>query len=283
VDYTVGSGQMLDGLDDAVTGLSAGESATFTSTLVGGPLKDEEAEIEVTVTKVQKQDLPELDEDFAQMASEFDTMEELRADTRRQLTEAAREQQATEARDAVLEELLGKVELAVPENLVAREQDARREQITGQLGSAQLTLAQYLDEVEDGKTEEQFWADVENRARQTLKAQMILDKIAEENSIGVDQNDLTQLILGKARQEGSSPQQIADHLKEHPHHIEEYMIEIRRNKALGLLVAAADVTDSNGDKVDLGVPEPETSPSSAPSEESDTQEQRPDPNDESLI
>jgi trigger factor len=270
LDYTVGSGQMLDGLDDAVSGLAAGESATFTSTLVGGPLKDEEADIEVTVTKVQRQDLPELDDEFAQMASEFDTMEELRADTRRQLTEAAAEQQAAEARDAVLEELLGKVELAVPENLVAREQDARREQITGQLGSAQLTLAQYLDEVEDGKTEEQFWADVENRARQTLKAQMILDKIAEENSIGVDQNDLTQLILGKARQEGSSPQQIADHLKEHPHHIEEYMIEIRRNKALGLLVAAAEVTDGAGDKIDLsGDSEPDPSTLSTPSDQPD--------------
>jgi trigger factor len=268
LDYTVGSGQMLDGLDEAVTGLAAGESATFTSTLVGGPLKDEQADIEVTVTKVQKEQLPELDDEFAQMASEFDTMEDLRADTRRQLTEAAREQQAAEARDAVLEELLGKVEFAVPENLVAQEQDARREQINGQLGSAQLTLAQYLDEVEDGKTEDQFWADVESRARQTLKAQMILDKIAEENSIGVDQNDLTQLILGKARQEGSSPQQIADHLKEHPHHIEEYMIEIRRNKALGLIVAAAEVIDGNGDKVDLsGDSEPDTSTLANPSDQ----------------
>src|SRR5215211_5046592 len=147
VEYTIGSGQMLDGLDEAVTGLSAGESATFASTLVSGPLKDEEADIQVTVTKVQQQELPELNDEFAQMASEFDTMEDLRADTRRQLTEAAREQQAAEARDAVLEELLGKVEFAVPENLVAQEQDARREQINGQLGSAQLTLAQYLDEV----------------------------------------------------------------------------------------------------------------------------------------
>jgi trigger factor len=271
MDYTVGSGQMLDGLDQAVTGLSAGESATFTSTLVGGPLKDEEADIEVTVTKVQEQELPELDDEFAQMASEFDTLAELRADTKQRLIEAAREQQAADARDAVLEELLGKVEMAVPENLVVQERDARREQITSQLASAQLTLAQYLDEVGDGKTEDQFWADVEDRARQTLKAQMILDKIAEENSIDVDQNDLTQLILGKARQEGSSPQQIADHLKEHPHHIEEYMIEIRRNKALGLIVAAADVTDSNGDKVDLsGVSEAETAPPSTPSDESET-------------
>lgn len=251
MDYTVGSGQMLDGLDEAVTGLSAGESAIFTSTLVGGPRKDEQADIEVTVTKVQQQELPEADDDFAQMASEFDTIEELRADTRERLTEAARDQQMSEARDAVLEELLGNLDLEVPENLVAQELEGRKQQITSQLGSAQLTLAQYLDEVEDGKTEEQFWGDVDTRARQTLKAQMILDKVAEESSIGVDQNDLTQLILGKARQEGSNPQQIADHLKEHPHHIEEYMLEIRRNKALSLIVAAAKVTDSNGNDLDL--------------------------------
>jgi trigger factor len=78
-----------------------------------------------------------------------------------------------------------------------------------------------------------------------------LDKVAEDNTFSVDQNDLTQLILGKARQEGSSPQQIADHLKEHPHHIEEYMQEIRRRKALDLIVAAATVTDSNGNRIDL--------------------------------
>ena len=83
LEYTVGSGQMLDGLDEAVTGLSAGESATFSSTLVGGPLKDEAADIEVTVTKVQAQELPEADDEFAQQASEFDTIDELRAEHRR--------------------------------------------------------------------------------------------------------------------------------------------------------------------------------------------------------
>ena len=251
LDYTVGSRQMLDGLDEAVTGLSAGESTTFTSTLVGGPYKDELADIEVTVTKVQQQELPALDDDFAQMASEFDTIEELRADTRQKLTAAAAEQQASEARDAVLEDLAGKVEIDVPQNLITAELDARREQITGQLAGAQLTLAQYLNEVEDGQSEEEFWAGLQDRARQTLKAQMILDKVAEDNTFSVDQNDLTQLILGKARQEGASPQQIADHLKEHPHHIDEYMQEIRRGKALDVIVAAATVTDSNGDRIDL--------------------------------
>ena len=267
LDYTVGSRQMLDGLDEAVTGLSAGESTTFTSTLVGGPYKDELADIEVTVTKVQQQELPALDDDFAQMASEFDTVEELRADTRQKLTAAAAEQQGSEARDAVLEDLAGKVEIDVPQNLITAELDARREQITGQLAGAQLTLAQYLNEVEDGQSEEAFWAGLQDRARQTLKAQMILDKVAEDNTFSVDQNDLTQLILGKARQEGASPQQIADHLKEHPHHIDEYMQEIRRGKALDVIVAAATVTDSNGDRIDLSAtPQDDLPPTTEPSQ-----------------
>ena len=254
LDYTVGSGQMVDGLDQAVAGLSAGESAKFASTLVGGPLKGEQADIEVTVSKVQQQELPELDDEFAQMASEFDTLDELRADVRERLTAAAREQQASDARDAVLENLVNQVDIEVPENLITAESEARKEQIGGQLEAAQLSLAQYLDEAEEGKSEDEFWATMQDRARQTLKAQMILDKVAEENNFSVDQNDLTQFILGRARSEGSSPQQIADHLKEHPHHIEEYMLEIRRRKALDLIVAAATVTDSDGNRIDLSSP-----------------------------
>ncbi len=251
VEYTVGSGQMLDGLDEAVTGLSAGESAKFRSTLVGGPLKDEEADIEVTVAKVQSQELPEADDDFAQEASEFDTIDELRASITTMATNAARLEQATQARDAVLEALVDAIDVAVPENLLTSELDGRRQQITGQLAQAGLTLEQYLADSEEGQTEEEFWADVERRATQSLKAQMVLDKVAETSGIGVDQDDLTQHILRRAQAEGTAPQQIAEHLQEHPHHIEEYMVEIRRGKALASVVEAATVTDSNGDRVDL--------------------------------
>ena len=242
---------MLDGLDEAVTGLSAGESRTFTSTLVGGPLKDEEADIEVTVAKVQSQELPEADDDFAQEASEFDTIEELRASITTMATNAARLEQATQARDAVLEALVDSIDVAVPENLLTNELEGRRQQITGQLAQAGLTLEQYLADSEEDQTEEEFWADVERRATQSLKAQMVLDKVAETSEIGVDQNDLTQHILRRAQAEGTAPQQIAEHLQEHPHHIEEYMVEIRRGKALASVVEAATVTDSNGDTVDL--------------------------------
>jgi len=251
LEYIIGSGEMLEGLDEAVTGLSAGESATFTSTLVGGPLKDEAAEIEVTVTQVQHQELPEVDDDFAQQASEFDTVEELRASIVERLTAMARLEQAGRARDAVLEELIGQLEIDVPENILASELDARKQQIASQLGQAQLSLEQYLSEAEEGQSEEEFWADVETRSTQALTAQLILDKVADEHQIGIDQNDLTQHIIRKAQQDNVPPQQVADHLQEHPHHIDEYMTEIRRGKSLALIVESASVTDSTGAPVEL--------------------------------
>jgi trigger factor len=251
VEYTIGSGQMLDGLDEAVIGLSASESATFSSTLVSGPLKDEEADIEVTVSKVQKAELPETDDAFAQEASEFDTMEELRDNIKERLIRMARLEQASQARDAVLETLIGQVDVQVPEHLLNSEIDARRKQITEQLAQAGMTVEQYLADIAEDQTEDEFWADLESRGEQALRAQIILDKAAEERAIDVDQNDLTQHILRKAQSEGVAPQQIADHLQEHPHHIEEYVLEIRRGKALAMIVESATVTDSNDSIVPL--------------------------------
>jgi trigger factor len=251
LEHTIGSGQMLDGLDEAVTGLSAGESATFASTLVSGPLKDEEADIQVTVTKVQASELPDADDEFAQEASEFDTIEELRASIEDRLTRIARLEQASQARDAVLETLVGQVDIEVPEHLLNSEIDSRRKQITEQLAQAGLTVEQYLADIGEEQTEEEFWVDLEERSAQALKAQIILDKVAEEQSLDVDQNDFTQHILRKAQADGVSPQQVADHLKEHPHHIEEYMLEIRRGKALAMIVESATVTDSDGSVLEL--------------------------------
>ncbi len=249
--YVVGSGSMLEGLDAAVTGLNAGESATFTSTLVGGPLKDEEADIEVTVKKVQTQDLPEADDDFAQLASEFDTVEEMKNDIRARLTNMARLEQASEARDKVLEDLIGKVELDVPEGVLNAEIANRHSQIESQLSEAGLSLEQYLAESEeDTEDAETFWADVDKRAGDALKAQLILDKVSDDQEIGVDQNDLTQHVIRRAQAEGVSPDQVAQHMVEH-NHMTEWMVEIRRGKALAMVVEAATVTDGNGESVDL--------------------------------
>ncbi len=249
LDYEVGSGAMLDGLDDAVTGLSVGESATFSSTLVGGPLKGEVADIEVRVASVKEQELPDADDEFAQLASDFDTIEELRIDLSEKIANLARLEQAAAARDAVLEELLTKVEIALPENVVQADFDARKQEFESTLRNAGLTLEEYL--VDGDQTPEDFWTELEERTATALRAQLVLDKVAEERELTVDQNDLTAHIIRKAQQENTAPQQIADHLQEHPHHIDEYMTEIRRGKALGVLVETAEITDSAGTRVDL--------------------------------
>lgn len=251
VTYVIGSGGMIDGLDEAVTGLSAGEEATFASTLVGGPLEGEPADITVTVTKVAEQKLPELDDEFAQLISEFDTVEEMRADLAKRVEELVASEQVASGRDKVLEALVEATAFEVPERLVQAEVASRKEQITSQLQGAGLTLEDYLERAEEeADTPEAFWADVEKSTLRGLKAQLILDKIADDAEVGVDQADLSELLVRKAAQNGTSPEQEAQHMMEH-NHVGAWMQEIRRNKALGLIVAEAKVTDADGNAVDL--------------------------------
>ena len=251
VTYKIGSGGMIDGLDEAVTGLSAGESATFASTLVGGELEGEPADITVTVTKVSEQELPAVDDEFAQLVSEFDTVEEMKADLASSVAEMARLEQAAKGRDKVLEALVDQVELELPEKLLAAETEARKTQINEQLQRAGLTLERYLEQAdEEAKTPEEFWAELESSTERGLKAQLLLDKVADEAEVGIDQADLSELLVRKAAQAGTSPEQEAQHMMEH-NHTGAWMQEIRRNKALASIVAAATVTDTDGNSVDV--------------------------------
>ncbi|MDN5726006.1 MAG: trigger factor, partial [Propionibacteriales bacterium] len=253
LQYKVGSGGMLDGLDEAVEGLAAGESKSFVSELVGGPNKGESVDVEVTVTKVAEQELPDADDDFAQMASEFDTIDELKEQLKVRLGDMARVEQANSARDVVLEKAIAELDIDVPEGIRENELTARRQQITQQLAQAGMTLEQYLADTDEAEDEDAFWADVDKRSSDAIKAQMVLDSYADENEIGVDQNDLTQHILQVAQQSQQNPDEVAKHMVEHDH-VAEYMTEIRRSKALVAIVTAATVTDSNGDIVDLARP-----------------------------
>lgn len=251
VTYKIGSGGMIDGLDEAVTGLSAGESATFSSTLVGGELEGEPADITVTVTKVSEQELPAVDDEFAQLVSEFDTVEEMKADLASSVAEMARLEQAAKGRDKVLEALVDQVELELPERLLTSEIEARKEQINDQLKRAGLSLERYLEQAdEEAKTPEEFWAELETSTERGLKAQLLLDKVADEAEVGIDQADLSELLVRKAAQAGTSPEQEAQHMMEH-NHTGAWMQEIRRNKALATIVAAATVTDTDGNAVDV--------------------------------
>lgn len=247
VTYKLGSGGMLEGLDEAVTGLSAGESKTFSSELVGGAHRGEKVDIEVQVTKVAEQELPEVDDEFAQMVSQFDTAEQMRADLAEAVQRQARLEQAASARDKVLEAILEKTDFDLPETLVKENVENRKLQITQQLAQAGMTVQDYLDESEDesAKDADEFWAEIEKRSLDALKAQIILDKVAEDGDFQVSQEELTQLIFAKASQSGQSPEQEMQHMMQH-NHMGEWMQEIRRNKALEQLVAQATITDADG-------------------------------------
>ena len=250
LQYTIGAGGMLDGLDEAATGLSAGETTTFTTTLVGGAHKGEEVEVELTVSQVSERELPEVDDDFAQLASPYDTIGEVTDQIREELTRRHRLEQAQNARDAVLATAIEDLEIDVPEGIRTSELAARKEQINNQLAQMGVTLEEYLAESEEAEDEDAFWADVEKRSSDALTSQLVLDKYADENEIGVDQNELLQHVMQIAQQSGVDPQQELQHMVEH-NHMPEYMAEIRRRKALAAIVEAATITDAAGDPVDL--------------------------------
>ena len=248
MSYRVGRGGMLDGLDEALAGMSAGDDTTFTSQLVGGDLVGEDVQVQVKVSQVQAQELPELDDEFAQLASEFDTADELTDDVRNRLGNGKRLEQAAAARDAVLEKLLDLVEVPLPESVVADELNQRRESIEQQLVYAGLTLDKYLED--EGQTQEEFEADLERRVRDSVAAQFVLDEVANSMELGVDQNELTQHMVMRAQQSGQDPQEFANHMFEH-NHVPELVAEIRRGKALAQIVEGATVTDASGNVVDL--------------------------------
>jgi trigger factor len=248
MSYQVGRGGMLDGLDEALAGMQAGDEKTFSSQLVGGDLVGEDVQVAVSVSKVQEQELPELDDDFAQMASEFDTVDELTADVRERLGRGKRLEQAAAARDAVLEKLLEQVEIPLPEGIVTEELNARRQSVEQQLMYAGITMEKYLED--EKQTVEEFEADLERRVRDAVAAQFILDEVAKKEELGVDQNELSQHLVRRAQQSGQDPQEFANHMFEH-NHVPELVQEILRGKALATIVESATVRDASGNVLDL--------------------------------
>ncbi len=248
MSYQVGRGGMLDGLDEALSGMAAGDETTFTSELVGGDLVGEPVQVQVKVTAVQEQELPEFDDDFAQLASEFDTADELTLDVRERLGRGKRLEQAAAARDAVLERLLEQVEIPLPETIVTDELNSRRQNVEQQLVYAGLTMEKYLED--EGQTQEEFEAELERRVRDAVAAQFILDEVAKKEELGIEQAELSQHLVRRAQQAGQDPQEFANHMFEH-NHIPDLVQEILRGKALATIVESAVVKDASGNVVEL--------------------------------
>ena len=189
-----------------------------------------------------------MDDEFAQLASEFDTVDELTDDVRERLVNGKRLEQAAAARDAVLEVLLDKVEIPLPESLVTDELNARRENVEQQLMYSGMTMEKYLED--EKQTQEEFEADLERRVRDAVAAQFILDKVAKSEELGVDQNALSQHMVRRAQQSGQDPQEFVNHMLEH-NHVPDLVQEILRGKALATIVEAAVVKDASGNVVEL--------------------------------
>ncbi|GAA2040449.1 MULTISPECIES: trigger factor [Streptomyces] len=249
VDYTIGSGQLLDGIDEAVTGLEADGTATFTSTLKGGSAAGREAEVTVKVISVSARELPELDDEFAQLASEFDTLEELRADSRRRLADQKKYQQATEAQEKVLDALLELVEVPMPEKLLQDEVETRKHNLEHhQLGQLGMDLDAYL-KLQD-KTTEEFEAELKEQAEKGIRTQFVLDQIAKTENLTVSQEELTEHLVRRAQSSGMSPDQFAQAVVEGGQ-VPMLVGEVSRGKALATVVEAVKVTDTNGEPVHL--------------------------------
>jgi trigger factor len=231
VSYEVGSGTMLEGMDEAVTGLQGGEQTTFTAPLAGGDRAGQEAEVTVTVQSVKERELPALDDDFAQLASEFDTLQELRDDLRGQVAQTKRVEQGLQARERLLEHLVETVEVPVPEGIVADEVHRHLE------GEGRLE-------------DDEHRAEVDAEARKAFKQQLLLDAVAEKVQVQVAQNELIEYIVSSAQQYGMDPNAFAKAVDE-AGQVPAMVAEVARRKALANVLEKAAVTDASGNAVDL--------------------------------
>jgi trigger factor len=236
LSYQVGAGTMLEGLDEAVTGLSADEDAIFNTTLVGGDHAGEAAQVKVVVKAVKERELPEADDDFAQLASEFDTLAELREDLAKQAADSKVVEQGVEARDKVLDKLVELVEVPVPDSVVEEQLEAHFKEGNGH-GEGEHDTEEHREEVRA------------NTAR-AFQNEIILDAIAEKEEVNVSQNELIDYIVTTASQYGMDPNQFAQ-IIDQSGQVPMMVSEVRRRKALAVVLGQATVTDTEGNTVDL--------------------------------
>jgi trigger factor len=256
MSYEVGSGNLMEGLDDAVRGLSADESKTFTTALRSGPQAGQDAEVTVTVRSVKAKELPDLDDEFASTASEFDTLAELRDDVRTRLQRTKTIQQGAQARDKLVEHLLETVEVPLPENLVEREVEYRNQAMESQLNEAGMDFDSFL-QMTGAESREAYDAEQSKNIEESVKTQFILDAIADAREITVDNDDLSAHIVAQAQRNRMSPEQYANQLQQGGN-IAEFVADVRRTKALAQLLEQTTITDASGNVVDLEALRPRT-------------------------
>ncbi|MCB0902064.1 MAG: trigger factor, partial [Actinobacteria bacterium] len=227
--FEVGAEGMIDGFSEAVTGATEGDTVTFEHTPEEGPYEGKAVQVTVDLKGVRQRTLPEADDEFAQLASEFDTMDELREDLRTKLQGNRLVEQGYEAREKLAERLLELVDFPLPEAFLQSQID---------------------EHFADGHGDEDHRAEVADNTRNSLKTQLILDKIADTEELGVEQAELIQWLVQQAPRYGMSADQFANALAE-AGQVGTAVADVRRGKALALVMQEAKVTDASGNPVDL--------------------------------
>ncbi len=246
--YQVGQGGLIDGLDEAVDGMSADDSATFTSTLVAGEHADKDAEITVTVTAVKERELPAADDEFAQLASEFDTLDELTADLRERMGSVKRMEQVTEARGKLLDAIIEGTEVPLPEGIVAAEVESRTHDAVHGFEHDEGAFAEFLSS--QGKTREEFDAEAREESEKSVRTRLVLDALADSEDVTVSNEEFTEHIIYQAQQYQMPPEEFVRRIQE-AGQIGAIGADIRRNKALLAALRTVTVTDTSGTELDL--------------------------------
>jgi trigger factor len=247
LSHEIGSGQLIEGLDEAIIGLSEGGSETFTTKLVAGEHAGEDAAVTVTVKSIKERELPEADDEFAQLASEFDTLEALRENLTEQVRRIKRIHQAEKIRDSALETLLEMVEVPLPEAIVAAQVDSALHNAIHSLDHDEVKLAEALEA--EGSSREEFDADNREAAEKAVKTQLLMDAIADELDIQVGESDLSERLVLMSRQYGIEPQQLVNLLQQQ-NQLPVVYADVRRGLAVAAVVEKATVTDTAGEVID---------------------------------
>ena len=239
VSYEIGSKNMLEGLDETLVGMKVGETRQCTAPLAGGEHEGQAADVTVTVLAVKERELPALDDDFAQLASEFDTLAELTENLREMANEGRLRQQGIQARDKVLEALLAATEIPVPASLVEAEVHSHLEG-------------------EDRLEDDEHRAEVSERAAKALQTQFLLDALVEKEKVSVTQPELIEYLVLSAQQYGLAPDAFAKAIDD-AGQVQSMVAEVARRKALAVVLEQAVITDASGRPVDLEAlrPQPE--------------------------
>ena len=247
MSHEVGTGRLIAGLDDALVGASVDESREFTAKFATGAHAGQEAQVTATVRSVKERELPEPDDEFAQLASEFDTIDELRASLRDQVGTFKRAQQADQIRKATLDALLEQVDVPVPEAVVQAQYDNTVHDALHGLDHDEAKFDELL--AGRGSSREEFEADTRSAAEKDVKTQLLVDTLADELEVQVGQDDLTERLLATSRQYGIEPQQLFGYLQEN-NQLPAMFADVRRSLAIAAVVEAATVTDSGGNTID---------------------------------